>query len=325
MVPKIPSHSDVSAEYNAVAMSTLFDENAMKSIQLLVVSTVLSLSVASDSTVAAIVLSIEPTEVAPGSTALVSFNAYSDADDRMSAFNIPLELGNDGSELPAGFALAEPPLQNVLFSNFTLNRAQNSFWGIDGIANADGQVTILSVDPMNPTKLFDLAIQVTDAVSSGAIIPVRVEDIFLLATAPSPLKLPSGAANQILVSGPALAGDCNGDGLINVDDLSCVCNVTNGLSETLAHLGLPPGDFDKNQQVDFPDFLVLSANFGNPGGYLQGDIDCSGTIDFPDFLILANGFGEGVNTSTIPEPTGSMLIVLLPTLIGRIHRRHTVT
>ena len=52
------------------------------------------------------------------------------------------------------------------------------------------------------------------------------------------------------------------------------------------------GDFDDNDRVDFVDFLILSANFGNENvAREQGDADGNGKVDFADFLLLSANFG----------------------------------
>ena len=54
-----------------------------------------------------------------------------------------------------------------------------------------------------------------------------------------------------------------------------------------------PGDVDKNGDVDFADFLILSSTFGDtvaPG--TGADIDGDGVVGFADFLLLSANFGE---------------------------------
>ena len=53
------------------------------------------------------------------------------------------------------------------------------------------------------------------------------------------------------------------------------------------------GDFDGDRDVDFTDFLILSANFGNTDATLaEGDSDGDGEVTFADFLILSSNFGK---------------------------------
>ncbi len=67
-----------------------------------------------------------------------------------------------------------------------------------------------------------------------------------------------------------------------------------------------PGDLDGDGMVGFPDFLILSANFGMPGGAADGDIDGDGTVGFPDFLTLSSNFGKSA-AQAVPEPSGIVL------------------
>ena len=121
-------------------------------------------------------------------------------------------------------------------------------------------------------------------------------------------------------TGAPVLGDCNGDGVVDGADLNCACS--GDLNETLAALGTIPGDFDLNGVIEFADFLRLSRNFGEEGGYADGDIDCSGDIGFPDFLTLAQSFGNASSASatSVPEPSSSWLAVMAVCLMARFCR-----
>ena len=92
--------------------------------------------------------------------------------------------------------------------------------------------------------------------------------------------------------GPILdvVGDCNGDGVVDAADLACVATIDER-DTVLGLLNTLPGDLDGNGDVAFADFLVLSANFGQQGGYADGNIDLTGEIAFADFLVLSANFG----------------------------------
>jgi hypothetical protein len=84
------------------------------------------------------------------------------------------------------------------------------------------------------------------------------------------------------------------------------------------------GDLDGNGTVEFADFLVLSANFGNEvGSHTEGDIDCSGDVAFADFLIMSANFGSavGADTAAVPEPSGLALFSVAGLLVGLLRRR----
>ena len=69
------------------------------------------------------------------------------------------------------------------------------------------------------------------------------------------------------------------------------------------------GDANLDDEVNFADFLILSENFGQDGGWREGDFDGDGTVGFPDFLALSENFGGAANASaaTVPEPTATSL------------------
>jgi hypothetical protein len=77
--------------------------------------------------------------------------------------------------------------------------------------------------------------------------------------------------------------------ILKVD--ACATNISER-DVILAELNTVAGDLDGNQQVDFADFLQLSAAFGGSGSYTEGNIDLDGAIGFADFLILADNFGR---------------------------------
>lgn len=67
------------------------------------------------------------------------------------------------------------------------------------------------------------------------------------------------------------------------------------------------GDADLNGTVAFNDFLTLSGNFGQPGGWSAGDFNGNKEIDFADFLMLSSNFGApqaAAAAVSVPEPIG---------------------
>ena len=78
--------------------------------------------------------------------------------------------------------------------------------------------------------------------------------------------------------------DANGDELVDSADVTFVV-------QTILRTNLGDADLDGN--VDFDDFLALSANFGAVDvGWQQGDFDGDRDVDFDDFLQLAASFGR---------------------------------
>ena len=86
------------------------------------------------------------------------------------------------------------------------------------------------------------------------------------------------------------------------------------------------GDINGDGNVGFSDFLILSANFGNPADPAGccGDINEDGNVGFPDFLILSANFGQsaGATAASVPEPSSAVLLGLGGLLLlGRRRRR----
>ena len=56
------------------------------------------------------------------------------------------------------------------------------------------------------------------------------------------------------------------------------------------------GDINGDSEVNFSDFLVLSANFGSStdNGLIDGDLDGDGEVGFTDFLLLSADYGNRV-------------------------------
>ena len=65
------------------------------------------------------------------------------------------------------------------------------------------------------------------------------------------------------------------------------------------------GDANRDGEVGFQDFLVLSANFGNDGDFSQGDFNDDGEVGFVDFLLLSRNFG----LEHTPEPATEKSVV----------------
>ncbi len=122
----------------------------------------------------------------------------------------------------------------------------------------------------------------------------------------------------------ATGGDCNGDGVVNIHDANCTPD--GQLDAFLAALDPPSlrGDADGDGEVQFSDFVILSENFGDSGGYTRGDFDKDGEIQFSDFVILSENFGltGGAEAAAVPEPSAVALIGLGGVIVGLTRRRH---
>lgn len=153
----------------------------------------------------------------------------------------------------------------------------------------------------------------------------------------------SALAAGAMLSGRAILGDLDDDGLLtaaDIDQLSAALRAnssderfdldTNGsvneddLSHMIANIfGTRLGDANLNGTVDFPDFLALSADFGNSGGWAEGDFDGNGQVEFPDFLALSGNFGKtSEDIASVPEPSSISLIVFGLVSLALTGRRH---
>ena len=89
------------------------------------------------------------------------------------------------------------------------------------------------------------------------------------------------------------------------------------------------GDVDKDGDVDFADFVVLSREFGNEDTeWRTGDFNFDQKTEFGDFLDLSNNFGKkhdfGVpagGISSVPEPSSATIVALLVVCLGGTLRR----
>ncbi len=137
-----------------------------------------------------------------------------------------------------------------------------------------------------------------------------------------PNKAASGWGQMIAAPVPALPGDCNGDGVLDASDLACVGSVEER-DAVLAALNTLPGDIDGDGEVGFPDFLVVSANFGQDlPAYTDGNLDLTAGVAFEDFLLLSANFGKTPGgAAAVPEPAGLSLLLLGVLGILRLRRR----
>ena len=93
--------------------------------------------------------------------------------------------------------------------------------------------------------------------------------------------------------------DVTGDGLVTEHDRE------SWIRELATSL---PGDANLDGKVQFDDFLALSANFGQSGGWSDGDANGSGHVDFADFVLLSSNYQQSNATSAaVPEPSTFLL------------------
>ena len=177
-----------------------------------------------------------------------------------------------------------------------LSRVDNKFAsGGSGFAFAGGT--------MNDTAL----IRSIDITVLPATAPGDVNDDQLLDARDLDL-----IAQNIDLDVTELRYDIDGDLRINLDDVSTwVRDLKNTFS----------GDANLDGIVSFPDFLSLSASFGQSGGWAEGDFNSDGIVGFPDFLILSKNFGATAVASSVPEPSGCALLGVASCFVGLLREK----
>ena len=169
---------------------------------------------------------------------------------------------------------------------------------IDGGSTTD--LTTVSV-PLSDPPIFIFMEQ--DGVANFGLSQIILQSEFGVGTT---LEIEIEAFRVVELEETALDPlDCNSDGAVDGGDVACATIDT--LSDTLGEAGFLAGDLNLDGAVTFPDFLVLSSNFGSEtagGVYANGDIDLDGAIGFQDFLVLSSNFGQSAAVASVPEPSG---------------------
>jgi hypothetical protein len=133
---------------------------------------------------------------------------------------------------------------------------------------------------------------------------VDIADIDLLGTA-----IATGGSNSNM--------DLNRDGLVDVTDRGLFLG-----GDLLTSGNKLNGDADFSGEVQFPDFVTLSNNFGQPSDWSGGDFDSDGEVQFRDFVILANNFGQtAAAAAAVPEPSSLPLLATSLAILSVWRRR----
>lgn len=240
------------------------------------------------------------------------------------------------------FHAAAGDWSNNKTSSFYINRiegTQNTLgWGIPGNlefgVGEDWWIEAGAVDNLISMKVWrdgepkpiKPQLVVEDSVVKTGMIGVE-SNIFANPAFPEPTPLDASFDDLYFV--PFVEGDFDRDGELTSDDIDLL---TAGSGFDLNEDGAVDvkdrrvwiedlfgsflGDADLNAGVEFADFLSLSANFGEAGGWEAGDFDGSGDVQFADFLLLSDNFGQTAGAvATVPEPTNLTPTVLLTSLL----------
>jgi len=182
-------------------------------------------------------------------------------------------------------------------------------------ANPSGNA-IAELNPTGVSALFDAG----KSISIGNVFTGAEDLVFEYGTTDGAAF---GAVEYVLNLGGDVLGDCNRDGVLDAADLACVGTIEER-DAVLTALNTLAGDLDGNGDVAFPDFLTLSANFGQDlPSYTAGNIDLTGGVAFPDFLTLSANFGKtpGGAAAAVPEPASGLLATSGMLLLLAIRKR----
>ena len=172
---------------------------------------------------------------------------------------------------------------------------------VDGTAGTSDQLVVENPDPeVFTTSLnidgLEFQINALNDVADGTTFKIIDADVVV----GTPSILTEGWSFDA-ATGSIVFGDGGGGG-------TCVPNT---------------GDFNGDNEVNFSDFLALSANFGGQGGQAEGDTNCDGEINFTDFLTLSANFGTSTAASAVPEPSTATLLGMAGLLFGLVRRRRS--
>ncbi len=205
-----------------------------------------------------------------------------------------------------------------------VSEVQIDAWPYD--AGTDSGTTYQS--PNEPTEPFEPMFRITDGVMEGTP-RFGVYTISLTSTPGDLNRNESVGADDISflcanlgTSDPRF--EFTGDDIVTAEDLAVFVET---------RLDTRLGDTDLDGNVDFDDFLALSANFGRDfRDWRRGDTNCDQSIDFDDFLAMSAHFGfdrdagvtAGAEAAAVPEPSSLTLGGLLLAICSVVRRRRRV-
>jgi|GEM_PF-2992272 len=157
--------------------------------------------------------------------------------------------------------------------------------------------------------------------ASGIVTPIDP----LLESPARPAVRPNSTDGAVIIANIETGGYVSRDGWTGGDSVAIDGNfaLVRSTSETQTNVyaislaGLLPstsntvsaatrqslGDLDGDGVIAFPDFLVLSDNFGSTvEGVAFGDLNGSGAVEFGDFLIFSDNYEREFAAATVPEP-----------------------
>ena len=223
-----------------------------------------------------------------------------DADGDTSTATVTINVASV-NDLPVAFDDSISTDENNAVSG---NVSENDVLSADGgntyrvsVPPSDGQVTMNANGTFTYTPNIDFSgsdsfsYELTDIDGDvrSAVVSVSVADV--VSSIPGDLNEDGTLSAEdidLLLAGlsensSAIRLDVNEDDVVDQQDLDYMIET---IFRTL------PGDADLDGDVDFADFLILSANFGNSDtGWQEGNFNPDDETSFTDFLLLSANFG----------------------------------
>jgi hypothetical protein len=109
------------------------------------------------------------------------------------------------------------------------------------------------------------------------------------------------------------------DGYNDHGQMAFVYTLTNGMEGIAIATPAIEGDADGDGMVNIGDFASLASNFNEPGFWQQGNFTTNSVVDIGDFAMLASNFNAGARAAAVPEPT-SFAVCAAVALVARRRR-----
>ena len=175
-----------------------------------------------------------------------------------------------------------------------------------GVVDYTAPITFTFSDPANPfipatTNFFSVR---GDPIGSGASVTVTAYD-----ASGAPLanntQVDNGGETWSFsnrgIHSLRYAGAPDGNAGIGLDDVTF-----NPVTPAL------PGDANVDGTVNLTDLLIVAQNWGQPGGWINGNFNDDPTVDFSDLLTLGQHYGQSNGAAgagaVVPEPASAVLL-----------------
>ena len=177
-----------------------------------------------------------------------------EANDRQSQAN-PFALGDNGLATLTGISQSDDDKDFFVFTP-----TESGTLHIN-VSSSNGNFAQLEIENAFGDSIFET--EPNDGINVGSINLVEGQSLFVRLRSKTSQPAEYSAELSLRNVGPAIAGDTDGDGDVDIDD-----------------------------------FNTLRNNFGSSGDLSRGDFTGDAMVNVDDFAVLANSFGEGTDLPT---------------------------